>query len=258
MKARPLLVCDEQFHTIAYDFERAEIFCSKCGLVLNEQALDLSIEFNAWPKRSNSHSRTRKTSRREPKFRAVEATLKELILDMNVQETVQKKLDELCHIVLKKRLERGYSALTLARTLLYAAHRMSQRPMTLPECAVTSVKDMQSVLRCYKKICESLKLYVPKLEIKDYLYHLAQKLKVYKDSVALADKILSESKKSNYLKSSNPWGITAAALYISCKVTGHRITQKELAQVAGVSEVTVRANSKILSLLLPEYLKRRV
>lgn len=254
MRADPFKICDEQAHAIVYDPERAEIVCSKCGLVLVEKTFNLSMKNDVQPENNSLNRRSKEHLNRKPNFRLVEAALKELTLRMNIQETVQMKLDELCRIIFKKRMVRNYSALTLAQTLLYTAHKMSKMPITLTECAVTSAKDMQSVLRCYKKICKSLKLYMPRLEIYDYLHHLAWKLKVCKESLTLADKILSESKKSRYLRGSNPWGITAAALYISCRHTGHRITQREFARIAGVSEVTIRANCKILCNLLQKNL----
>jgi transcription initiation factor TFIIB len=41
-------------------------------------------------------------------------------------------------------------------------------------------------------------------------------------------------------------GVAAAALYIACQETMQNVMQKEIARVAGVTEVTVRNRVKVL------------
>ena len=40
------------------------------------------------------------------------------------------------------------------------------------------------------------------------------------------------------------WGLAAAALYLSCVQNGVSITQRDLAEAAGVTEVTIRNRFK--------------
>jgi transcription initiation factor TFIIB len=44
----------------------------------------------------------------------------------------------------------------------------------------------------------------------------------------------------------DPMGITAAVLYIACQLKGEEVTQKQIADVAEVTEVTIRNRKKEL------------
>ncbi|MGA3112481.1 MAG: AsnC family transcriptional regulator, partial [Candidatus Bathyarchaeia archaeon] len=44
----------------------------------------------------------------------------------------------------------------------------------------------------------------------------------------------------------DPMGLAAAALYIACLQNDERVTQKDVAEAAGVTEVTVRNRYKLL------------
>ena len=44
----------------------------------------------------------------------------------------------------------------------------------------------------------------------------------------------------------DPMGVAATVLYISCKKTGEYISQKEISNVAGITEVTLRSRVKEL------------
>ena len=44
-----------------------------------------------------------------------------------------------------------------------------------------------------------------------------------------------------------PTGVAAAAIYVACVLCNHRKTQKEIAEVVGVTEVTIRNRYKELT-----------
>ena len=53
-------------------------------------------------------------------------------------------------------------------------------------------------------------------------------------------KILEEAIKKGLISGRGPTGVAAAAVYIAGLLKGERRTQKEVANVAGVTEVTIR------------------
>ncbi|MEM4295204.1 MAG: hypothetical protein QXS91_00090, partial [Candidatus Anstonellales archaeon] len=60
--------------------------------------------------------------------------------------------------------------------------------------------------------------------------------KVQKEAV----KLIKKSLKKGLISGRGPTGVAAAAIYIAAAEQGERKTQKEVAEVAGVTEVTIR------------------
>ncbi len=59
-----------------------------------------------------------------------------------------------------------------------------------------------------------------------------------------AIRVLKDAKKKGVVSGKDPMGLAAAALYVACVVTGEKKTQKEIAEIANVTEVTVRNRYK--------------
>ena len=57
---------------------------------------------------------------------------------------------------------------------------------------------------------------------------------------------MSKVDENRLLKGANPVGVVAAAFYLASVFRGVRVTQKDVAMVAGVSEVTVRVDSRAI------------
>ncbi len=56
--------------------------------------------------------------------------------------------------------------------------------------------------------------------------------------------ILNEAKVQGISAGKDPMALAAAALYVACVLEGEKKTQKEIAEVANVTEVTVRNRYK--------------
>jgi transcription initiation factor TFIIB len=65
-----------------------------------------------------------------------------------------------------------------------------------------------------------------------------------------AIEVLKAAGKVGAIAGKDPMGLAAAAIYIACVMSGEKKTQKELADVAGVTEVTVRNRYKGLRKIL--------
>ena len=66
------------------------------------------------------------------------------------------------------------------------------------------------------------------------------------EAQGLAVKILREAKRKRITMGKDPIGVAAAVLYIACQFKGKNVTQKEIAGVAEVTEVTIRKRKKEL------------
>ena len=79
-----------------------------------------------------------------------------------------------------------------------------------------------------------------------YVSKIAQKNGISGRTQGAAITILAEAKRKRFAAGKDPMGLAAAALYIACLQQNEKITQKDIAEAAGVTEVTVRNRYKSL------------
>jgi transcription initiation factor TFIIB len=79
-----------------------------------------------------------------------------------------------------------------------------------------------------------------------YVSKIAEKNGVTGKTQGAAITILRNAKQQRFSAGKDPMGMAAAALYIACLQNGEKITQKDIAEAAGVTEVTVRNRYKTL------------
>jgi transcription initiation factor TFIIB len=79
-----------------------------------------------------------------------------------------------------------------------------------------------------------------------YVSKIAERADISGQIQGLAIKILMDAKKNRVASGKDPMGLAAAALYIACLQSNEKKTQKDIAEDAGVTEVTVRNRYKSL------------
>ncbi len=82
---------------------------------------------------------------------------------------------------------------------------------------------------------------------RDYISRFISELKLSSDVQAKTLDIIREATNKELTSGRGPTGIAAASLYIASVLCGERRTQREVADVAGVTEVTIRNRYKELS-----------
>jgi len=75
---------------------------------------------------------------------------------------------------------------------------------------------------------------------------ISSKLKIPEKTKRYAVKVLKEVQERKESSGKDPMGLAATALYLSCIQNGVSITQRVLAEAAGVTEVTIRNRFKAL------------
>jgi transcription initiation factor TFIIB len=147
---------------------------------------------------------------------------------------------------LDKGLVRGRSIAAIAAAALYAACRGSGTPRTLREIAEASLVDKKDVARCYRLLLRELDVHMPIADPLTYVSKIAERTGISGKTQGLAIQILREARSKRAAAGKDPMGLAAAALYIACLQNNEKKTQKDIAEAAGVTEVTVRNRYKTL------------
>ncbi|MCK5291882.1 MAG: transcription initiation factor IIB [Thermoplasmata archaeon] len=148
---------------------------------------------------------------------------------------------------LKKGMVRGRSIEGVVAASLYAACRMNNVPRTLEEMSDVSGVDRKKLRKAYSAISRQIKLKVPLVKPEDYVSRFCSKLDLGPDVEAETHRILNELDDSMGTSSFAPSGTVAAAIYVASVRCGEKKPQRLIAEVAGVSEVTIRNRFQFLN-----------
>ena len=104
-----------------------------------------------------------------------------------------------------------------------------------------------------------MKIKVKQSSPKDYISRFSSVLKLSPRTQNDALKVLKQAEESELTSGRGPAGIAAAALYVAALMNDEKKTQREVADIAGITEVTIRNRYKELieRLNLEEKIKQK-
>ena len=114
------------------------------------------------------------------------------------------------------------------------------------EIAQASLVDKKDVARGYRLLLRELNIQMPIANPMNYVSKIAERTSISGKIQGLAIKILREARKNRVAFGKDPMGLAGAALYIACLQCNEKKPQKDIAEAAGVTEVTVRNRYKSL------------
>ena len=164
-------------------------------------------------------------------------------LPRNVRETAAVVYRD----AVDKNLIRGRSIEGVAAAALYAACRQCSVPRTLDEIAEVSRVSRKEIGRTYRFISRELGLKLLPTSPIDYVPRFCSGLTLKGEVQSRAVEILRQAGERELTSGRGPTGVAAAAIYISSILGGERRTQREVAEVAGVTEVTIRNRYKAVA-----------
>jgi transcription initiation factor TFIIB len=163
-----------------------------------------------------------------------------------IPSPIKEKAAVIYRKALDKGLVRGRSIAAIAAAALYAACRGSGTPRTLREISEASLVDKKDVARCYRLLLRELEVHMPIADPLTYVSKIAERTGISGKTQGAAIQILREARRKRAAAGKDPMGLAAAALYIACLQNNEKKTQKDIAEAAGVTEVTVRNRYKTL------------
>jgi transcription initiation factor TFIIB len=150
-------------------------------------------------------------------------------------------------------LIRGRSVEGVASAAMYVACRQCELPKMLEEIAEASYNDGMSekewkkeIARSYRLLVKELNYSIPLLKPSKYITKFSNQLTMQGEVENIAHKIMAIATDLKMTSGRAPTGQAAAASYIASVLTGERKTQREIAEIAQVTEVTVRNRYKEL------------
>jgi len=146
----------------------------------------------------------------------------------------------------KEHLIRGRSIQGVTAAAIYLSCRQCKLARTLDEIAEASTIDKKEVGRSYRFLVRELGYFIPPVKPSQYVSKFSNQLTMQGKAEEIAHKILVMARELRLTSGRGPTGIAAAASYIASVLMGERKTQREIAEIAQVTEVTIRNRYKEL------------
>lgn len=174
------------------------------------------------------------------------AELKRVSSFLKLPQSVEEEASRIYTLAVQKGLVRGRSMESVVAGALYAACRRHDVPRTLDELSEASGIEKKEIGRTYRFITRELGITILPSNPSDYIARFASALKLSAETQSKSVEIIEQAQKVELTSGRGPTGIAAAGLYVAALINGEKRTQREVADVAGVTEVTIRNRYKEL------------
>ncbi|HJT47695.1 MAG TPA: TFIIB-type zinc ribbon-containing protein [Nitrososphaeraceae archaeon] len=163
---------------------------------------------------------------------------------LGISDAIVEKVAYIYRKAQERGFVRGRSIPAVLAAALYLACRDLEVPKTMKDIAVASNVKRKYIARVYRQLILELDYKVPNPDPVKCIAKIANKSNLTEKTKRHALDIMEKVTENEISAGKDPMGLAATVLYISCMKTGESISQKEISNVAGVTEVTLRNRFK--------------
>lgn len=160
--------------------------------------------------------------------------------NLDLQKNLRECSAKIYRDAVEKHLIRGRSIEGVAAASLYAACRRYKVPRTLNEIADVARVDKKEIGRSFRFISRELRLNLNPTKPMDFLTRFISELRLTQECEKVAEKIIKVAERRGLTSGRGPTGVCAAAIYAASILTKEKRTQRKIAKISQVTEVTVR------------------
>ena len=186
------------------------------------------------------HNRARVTSKRERNQIHAFTRIKHIVSNESLPTPVRDQACSLFRSAQNEDLLRGRSIEGFVAACLYAACRLASISRTVDEITTASQSSREEFQAAYDALNRELGLPIEPTHPREYLPRYADRLELSVGVERRAKELVDRTEAEGIHIGRNPSGIAAACLYTAAKEHGKSLTQREAADVASVTPVTLR------------------
>ncbi|MAZ97683.1 MAG: transcription initiation factor IIB [Flavobacteriales bacterium] len=195
--------------------------------------------------------RARVSDSRERNLANALAELDKMAMHLDgLPRTVRQEAANVYKKTLEAGLIRGRSIQGAAAASLYIACQLCGVPRTLDEVAQKLKLGRKEIGRTVRTIKRELKMKPMTTKPEQYIDRFCSDLQLRSEVVAQCHKWMEEIKRLELDSGRGPVGIAASLIYMASIIKGQNRTQREIADVTNVTEVTIRNRYKELAAAL--------
>jgi transcription initiation factor TFIIB len=192
------------------------------------------------------HIRSRLHSSEHRNLSIAMSEMERLSSQLGVPRDVRETAALIYRKALAKKLVRGRSIESVVAASIYLACRIHRIPRRLDEVVTETIPDRKKIGQSVRLIVSRTNVTTPLPSAQDLIPRLSSDLLLEGRTVKKATEIIKNAKERYVTMGKDPGGIAGAAIYIAGILEDDRRTQREIAQVSRITEVTIRNRYKEL------------
>ncbi|KAJ1926833.1 transcription initiation factor IIB [Tieghemiomyces parasiticus] len=289
--------CRSAIPNIVEEFASGDLVCGDCGLVLGDRIIDTRSEWRTFanddgddPSRVGAASnpllegnqldtlisrsdggsglsrdlnkmQSRSTQQKGERllmgaYKEISATCERMGLNKIICDIAK----QLYKMVEDDKLLRGKSLDSVSATCIFIACRQENVPRTFKEIHAYTQVPLRELGRCYRTLSKHLSTSIGAMYSEDLMSRFCSLLDLPMPVQRIAVDLTKEAKERGVLAGKSPVSVAAACIYMASHLLALPKTPKDIANVAGVSETTIKNSYKSLyelreKLLVPEVVK---
>lgn len=270
------LHCPDHPRTILIEDHRAgDVICPECGRVVGDRVVDVSQEWrnladsNGDPSRVGAaenpllendlstsiaksddyHSRNTMSSTQRTLLDAIRQ-INEVADRVSLPRTITDEAAAIFKKVHEQRKLKNRSRVAISSACIYIACRMHQAARSFKELSSVTGVPARDIAKCYKHIYKGMD--PPRQEQSmradsgDFVSRFCSNLNLPSEVQRVAAHIAAVAKEKSITDGRNPTSIAAAAIYMASQVSDTKKLQKEISEVAGCAESTIKHSYRLM------------
>lgn len=189
---------------------------------------------------------SRKSSRQDSLQKGL-SIMDRLTYELRLPDSVKEEAGRLYEKALQEDLVKGKSREATIAALIYLVARNQEVPRTQKEISEAISVRERKMNRTYRDLARELDLNIMPADPRNFIPRYRSELGLSGEAGARARSIVTEARSNGITSGRSPSSVAAAALYIGALLEDEGVTQKEAAEVAGITQTTVRNTYRLLS-----------
>lgn len=267
------------------DYRAGDMICPECGLVVGDRVIDVGSEWRTFSNDKGDADRSRVGAAENPLLsdgglttmigrstgdaafddsgnpkyhnrkstsnseRALMNAFRE-IGNMADRISLPKTIVDRANLVFKQVHDgknlKGRSNDAIASACLYIACRQEGVPRTFKEICAISKVSKKEIGRCFKLILKALETSVDLITTGDFMSRFCSNLGLSSTVQRAATHIARKAVEMDIVPGRSPISVAAAAIYMASQASSEKKSQKEIGDIAGVADVTIRQSYKLM------------
>ncbi|VDN53527.1 unnamed protein product [Dracunculus medinensis] len=265
------------------DYRAGDLICPECGLVVGDRVIDVSTEWRSFCNEKSSSDPSRVGAPENPLFGSADlstsiavgfgaseddqslanaqrknmnnterqmsqglSVIREMTSRIHLPKSIEDNAAKIFKDVLDSKALRGKNNEAQAAACLYIACRKEGVPRTFKEICAVSRISKKEIGRCFKLILRTLETSLEQITSADFMSRFCGSLGLPHIVQAAATRIAKKAVELDLVAGRSPISIAAAAIYMASLASNEKKTAKDIGEIAGAAEVTVKQTYKLL------------